>query len=454
MKRTIIRWTALGAALAVQGAALAAVSPEQAARLGKDLTPVGATKAGNAAGTIPAWTGGVQGIPSGFVQGGHYPDPYAADQPLFTIDAANHQEYAENLTPGQIALFKRYPDTRKMLVYPSRRAAKYPQGIYDETRANATKVNLIPSGNGFEGTTGGFPFPIAKDGLEAIWNHLTVYKGDTYATSWSQAPVTSGGDYNLVEFDYEYDFIYGNQNKAPSERADNQLFYFLQIIKAPTRLAGGILLVYDYADQVAQPRKAWTYNTGSRRVRLAPNVAYDNPGTAADGLRTNDDFFMFNGATDRYNWELLGSKEIYIPYNGYKINGNSIRVKDVLRPGHVNPEHARYELHRVWHVRATLKDGTSHIYQQRDFYLDEDSWIIHVQDKYDNRGDLWRVDELHTYTYYDVPFLAPGLEVHHDLNAGRYIALSIRNDEDVVYKPVQRTPADFTPDSLRSRGRR
>ncbi|MEN8720316.1 MAG: DUF1329 domain-containing protein [Oceanococcaceae bacterium] len=440
--------------LGAAGTAHAAVSPEQAARLGQDLTPIGAEKAGNAAGTIPAWTGGIKDIPAGFTQGGHYPDPYASDQPLFTIDAGNHEKYAANLSPGQIALFKRYPETRKMVVYPSRRSARYPDGIYAETKANATTVKLVENGDGFTGTDGGFPFPIPQDGLETIWNHLTVYKGETYATSWAQAPVTAGGDYNLVEFDYEYDFVYGHQGKGPGNRQDNLLFYFLQAIKAPPRLAGSILLVHDYADQLTEPRKAWVYNPGARRVRLAPNVAYDNPGTAADGLRTNDDFFMYNGSTDRYNWELVGKKEMYIPYNGYKINGDSIRVKDVLRPGHVNSEYGRYELHRVWHVRATLKDGTSHIYKRRDFFLDEDSFVIHVQDKYDNRDELWRVDEQHSYVYYDVPFLAPGLEVKHDLNSGRYIALSLRNDQKTVYTPIDRTPADFRPDSLRSRGRR
>jgi hypothetical protein len=311
-------------------------------------------------------------------------------------------------------------------------------------------VKLVDGGNGFTGTTGGVPFPIPQNGLETIWNHLTVYKGDTYATSWAQAPVTAGGSYNLVKFDYEYDFVYGNQKKKPSEREDNLLFYFLQSVKEPPRLAGSILLVYDYADQVRQPRKAWTYNPGQAHAALA----YDNPGTAADGLRTNDDFFMYNGATDRYNWRLVGKRELYIPYNAYKINGPSLKVSDVLQAGHVNAEHARYELHRVWEVEATLKQGTSHLYKKRVFFLDEDSWVIHVQDKYDNRDQLWRVDELHSSTYYDIPFLAPGLEVKHDLQSGRYIALSIRNEESKVYQPIVRTPADFTPNSLRDKGTR
>ena len=431
----------------------AAVSPEEAAALGTTLTPLGAEKAGNKAGTIPEWTGGLTKPVAGFKTGGHYPDPYTADKPLFTIDASNMSKYAANLSPGQMALMKRYP-TWKMKVYPSHRSAGYPQGIYDETKANATKVKLAEGGVGFTGTTGGTPFPIPKSGLEAIWNHIGSYKGDTYRTYWSQAPVTANGDFNLVSFIYEYDFVYSNQQKKPEQREANLLFYFLQAITAPPRLAGSILLVHEYADQVSQPRKAWSYSPGQRRVRLAPNVSYDNPGTAADGLRTNDDFFMYNGATDRYDWKIVGKKEMYVPYNSYVINGNTLKVKDVLLKGHVNPEPARYELHRVWEIEANVKAGTSHLYKKRVFYADEDSWIILVSDQYDNRDQLWRVAEQHTTQYYDVPFLAPGLEVKHDLQSGRYIALSIRNEETKVYDRSPLTPADFTPDALRTKGTR
>ena len=432
---------------------LAAVTPDEAAKLGTTLTPVGAEKAGNADGSIPAWDGGYTKAPPAFKPGGHYPDPFADDKPIATIDAKNADQYKDKLSPGQLALFKRYPDWR-MRVFPTRRTAAFPAGFYEETKHNATAVTLVEGGNGIKGTTGGVPFPIPKNGLEAIWNHLTRYKGDTYATSWSQAAVTSGGDYTLVKFDYEYDFVFGNQQKKPAEREPNLLFYFLQEIKAPPRLAGGILLVHEFTDQVAEPRKAWSYNPGQRRVRLAPNVAYDNPGTAADGLRTNDDFFMYNGATDRYEWKLVGKKELYVPYNSYKLNGNTIKLDEVLKPGHINPDDARYELHRVWVVDATLKAGTSHIYKRRTFYIDEDSWSILVIDKYDNRDQLWRVDEQHCVSYYDVPLFAPGVEVKHDLQAGRYLALGLRNEETTVYSPIKRTRADFTPDALRAKGTR
>ena len=433
--------------------AQAAVPAEEAAKLGHSLTVMGAEMAGNAAQTIPAWSGGLTKAGADYKDGGHYADPYAADKPLFTITAANMEEHKAHLSVGQMALLKKYPSW-KMNVYPTRRSAAFPKGHYDETRANATKVKLAADGNGISGTTGGIPFAIPKDGMEVIWNHLLRYRGDTYGMNWSQAAVTRDGTYTPVRFEYELDFHYGNLARAEKGREENKLLNFLQTVTAPARLAGQILLVHDTVNQVKQPRQAWTYNPGQRRVRLAPNVAYDNPGTAADGLRTNDDFFMFNGATDRYNWQLVGKQELYIPYNSYKLTGNTIKYADVLRLGHVNPDHARYELHRVWVVEATLKAGTSHIYKRRTFYIDEDSWMIVVADKYDARNELWRVSEAHSINFYNLPMTYPTLDVHHDLQSGRYLAMGLRNEESKVYVPIKRNSADFTPAGLRNLGTR
>ena len=431
----------------------AEVSATEAAKLGKSLTPLGAEVAGNAAKTIPAWDGGITKPIAGFKETGPYPDPFTSDKPLFSIDASNMGKYKAHLTPGQMALMKKYPDW-KMQVYPSRRSAAFPKGHYDETLANATKAKLAPGGNGVTGSKGGIPFPIPQNGLEVIWNHLLRYRGDTYAMNWNQAAVTRDGAYTLVRFEFEYDFHYGNLSKPEKARDDNKILNFLQSVTAPARLAGQILLVHDPVDQVKEPRQAWTYNPGQRRVRLAPNVAYDNPGTAADGLRTNDDFFMFNGATDRYNWKLTGKQEIYIPYNAYKLIGNNLKYSDVLRPGHLNPEYPRYELHRVWVVDATLKEGASHIYKRRTFYIDEDSWMIVVADKYDARDELWRVSEAHSINLYNLPMTYPMLEVHHDLQSGRYLAMGLRNEEPKIYEPLKRSEADFTPAGLRGLGTR
>lgn len=442
------------AALAVAFPAAAQLAPADIAKLGTSLTPIGAEKAANAAGTIPAWDGGVTKPVAGFKPGGHYPDPFPNDKPLFTIDGKNADKYKDQLSPGQMAMLKKYP-TYKMVVYPTRRSAAFPACHYEETKACAAKAQLAPGGgNGVVGCAGGIPFPIPKSGLEAIWNSTLRYRGDTFAQNWAQAAVTRTGDYALVKFEYEYDFQYGNCSKPAAQREPNKILNYIQATTAPARLAGQILLVQEPVDQSKEPRSAWTYNPGQRRVRLAPNVAYDNPGTAADGLRTNDDFGMFNGATDRYDWKLVGKREMFIPYNSHRLTDPKFKYTDILKPGHINQDLARYELHRVWVVEATLKSGMSHIYAKRVFYLDEDSWAIALSDKYDGRGELWRFAESHSESWYDVPMYFSTVEVHHDLQSGRYLAMGLRNEETRIFEALKRTAADYNPNSLRGLGTR
>jgi hypothetical protein len=213
-----------------------------------------------------------------------------------------------------------------------------------------------------------------------------------------------------------------------------------------------VLLVHETLNASAAPRQAWIYNPGQRRVRRAPNVAYDNPGTASDGLRTNDMTDMFNGAMDRFDWKLVGKKEMYVPYNSYTAHSDKTKIADLIRPGHLNPDKLRYELHRVWVVEATLKAGKRHINSRRTFYVDEDSWGILALDHYDGRGQLWRVSEAPSINYYEMPTFWSTIEVHYDLQSGRYIAGLIDNEEKPYDFAFQTSPDDFSPQSLRKRG--
>ena len=431
----------------------AAVTESEAARLGQDLTPMGAIKAGNADGTIPAWDGGITTPPAGFNPGDHHPDPYATDKLLYTITAQNKDQYTDKLTAGHLAMLDTYPDSFKLNVYPSHRSASFPQRIYDATLVNASKATLVDDGNGVSDAIIGIPFPIPASGGEVIWNHLLRYRGETVGRWIAQAVPTRSGKYTLVKFEDEFDVLYSKPDAKFAE-LNNIILYFKQKVIAPARLAGFILLAHETLNQVKQPRAAWTYNTGQRRVRRAPNVAYDNPGTASDGMRTSDQFDMFNGAPDRYNWELVGRKEMIVPYNAYKLHSNEVKYKDILTPKHINPELARYELHRVWVIDATLKEGTSHIYSRRTFYIDEDSWQILAVDQYDRRGNLWRVSEGFPINYYDVPTLWSTLEVHTDLQAGRYLAIGLDNESRMYDFNLSRTAKDFTPAALRREGLR
>ena len=419
----------------------AKISAEEAARLGgEELTPMGAERAGNADGSIPEWTGGIQ-------------EPPANYKPGERLVAANHQQYAELLSPGQIALLKRYPDTFRMDVYPTRRSASYPEEEYARVKEGAINGDMVPGGNGLVNFNGNILFPIPSEGLHVIWNHIVRYRVPlAFQRRYTQIPVQSNGNFAPVLFEEEAIFAM----RDPENPYPNRLFVFLQRILAPARLEGDILLIHENIDQVAEPRSAWVYNAGQRRVRLAPNIAYDGPGTAADGLRTADDLDMYNGAPDRYNWELKGKKEMIIPYNSYKLWDGNLKYTDIIQPGHMNPEYTRYEKHRVWVVDATLKDGARHIYARRTFYVDEDTWQIAIVDHYDGRGELWKVREAHPLVHYQVkvPWLAA--DSLHDLNSGRYIVIGLDNEEGrYTYDFDFKTGFEnFTPQALRRAGRR
>ena len=448
--------TTLFAALSLTLGAYAGVSPADADRLGKDLTPLGAEKAGNADGTIPAWDGGLTSGPAGYKAGDHHPDPYSSEQPLFSINASNAAKYADKLTVGAAALLKAYPDY-SMPVYTTHRSAAYPQRVYDATKKYATIARLTEGGNGVGGVVIGIPFPIPQNGLEVIWNHLTRFRGISAGRTFSQAAHQRDGSYTLVDFEDEFLFNYARTDLPEADlikfvQSENVLLYFKQAVTAPARLAGSILVVQETMDQVKEPRRAWVYNVGQRRVRRAPNIAYDNPGTAADGMRTSDQFDMFNGAPDRYDWKLIGKKEMYVPYNSYKLHSDKIKNSDVIKPLHINQDLTRYELHRVWVVDATLKPGMSHVYSRRTFYIDEDSWQILAVDQYDGRGQLWRVSEAHCISYYDAMTFWSTLEVHTDLIAGRYLAIGLQNEKKAYDFTLKRTPQDFTPTTLRQEG--
>ena len=435
------------AALLVSAMFVAAPALAQtAADLGKTLTPMGAIKAGNADKTIPAYDGGIATPPAGYKPGDHLPDPFAAEKPVVKIDATNMAQYADKLTEGQKAMLARYPDFF-LNVYPTHRTAAVPKVIEDATIANASSAKLTADGNGVEGAKRGIPFPIPKSGLEAIWNHLLHFSGFTSHRTILQVNPTEGGDYTPITLDETVLFSY-----ASGLDTGNVQTFFLQAVTGPARLAGEVLLVHETINQIAEPRQAWTYNPGQRRVRRAPNVAYDNPGTASDGLRTNDQLGLFNGSPDRYDWKLVGRKELYVPYNNFKLSSDQVKSSDAIKPKHLNPDLLRFELHRVWVLEATLKPGVSHLYAKRVFYLDEDTWEPVTSDSYDQRGQLWRVGDSYGLEYSQVPVYRTGVDSIYDLQSGRYTAVGFYNESAPPDFSVKLTPEDFTPETLRNAG--
>jgi hypothetical protein len=414
------------------------------------LTPIGAEQAGNNAGTIPPWKGGLTAPPASYQEGKHETSPFPDDKPLFQINAANAAQYSANLSPGQRALLERYPDSWHMNVYQSRRTASFPDFVYDAIAGNSETARvLMEDRGGVEGARVSSPFPRPQTGVEAVWNHNLRFRGLRVDRVEGYAPVTRSGRYTLILARQDWAFPYAVPHITPfTRRYPNVLLAVKSKVIAPSLLSGDGTLVFETINQTGDPRKAWRYPRALRRVLRSPFFGYELPSANSDGLRTVDDFGLYNGSPDRYEWTLIGKQELYIPYNAYSLHGPQVGYEDIVRTGHINPEHARYELHRVWVVEGRLKEGARHIYNRRVFYLDEDSWQIAVADSYNADGELWRVNEAHAINYYTVPVLWTTLEVFHDLLAGRVLVEGLDN----LHRPYEfrstSDPREFSPNAL------
>lgn len=446
--------TSLACASGLANFAMAKSTPEEAEKLKTTLTPVGAERAGNADGTIPAWTGGITEAPAGFKPGMHHPDPYADDKVQFTIDASNMAQYADKLPDGAKALFEKYPETFKINVYPTHRSYAAPQWVYDNTYNNALNAELTEGGNGVNGAFGGIPFPMAKNGQEAIWNHLLRWRGSQRLQNEHWVHVYPTGKRVEESGQSYYRFPY-YQNDLNEQTFGGDIMQLDVVWTSPSRKKGERLMIREAVDQVTTPRQAWRYLPGARRVKRAPTFAYDTP-IGPQGSRTMDDTLIFNGAPDRYNWELVEKKEVYIPYNIYKLE-SKVSFDEILHPNHLNPEYVRWELHRVWVVRATLKEGARHIYAERTFYLDEDSWTAAMIDVKDGRGNMWRVTMAGLKNYYEAPMMDSKSIVFHDLQSQTYQAAGFHNEDDVfmdITTASLKSEDYFSPAALRRRSKR
>jgi hypothetical protein len=418
----MIRKTMIAAALAmVSASALAAVSPEEASRLGKDLTPIGAEKAGNKDGTIPEWTGVTTGYPAVPKDGGHRPDPYAGEKPRVVITGQNADQYKAQLTAVTYALLKRYP-TYHVDVYPTHRNVVYPAKIVENTAKNALNAKSENGGLAMEGALPGYPFPIPKTGNEVMWNHIMRYAGHATFCKYDSYNVDSTGTATLAATGLSYqEFpIFDPKNMDTVIKGDSPIWYIKQMYVGPARRAGESLLVIDHANPIVQQRKAWQYLPGQRRVKLAPDICCDTPNPGTAGAATYDDAFTFNGSQDRYDFKLIGKREMIVPYNNYKFVYYPGGKENVTTKNFMNPDLVRWELHRVWVVEATLKPGKRHIYKKRVFYFDEDSWVALSSDEYDARDQLFRGTYGYVAYAYDTRVLNISLQATYDLNAGLY----------------------------------
>ncbi|MFA5939323.1 MAG: DUF1329 domain-containing protein [Sinimarinibacterium sp.] len=507
--RNLKMWTPLLAAacLGMASAASAKATADEVAKLGKEWTAVGATAAGNADGTIPEWVGGkyfddvvrnqtpqsleqvrqqfeatraknagdfdallkyldsfkVEDYPTISKQidsiiaklppadaelarkqraqiggGGKY------EPPQFIITKDNLSKYADKLTEGHKAMFAKYSDYR-MIVYPSLRSAYFPPEVEQATIKNAAAAELKGTDE-VAGAVLGFPFPIPKSGAEVLWNHKMRFRGSAVRRFNNQAIVKLDGSYKISKLVEDVKFKYANL-KEPNP-GTKILLYYLSEVLSPPRVAGQLILVHETSGAGGSGRDAWIFNPGLGRVNRAPDVGYDNPYIGTDGEQFNDQVDLFNGALDRYDWKLVGKKEMYIAYNSFLINAPLIKYKDIIRPGHINQNLARYELHRVWIVEATVRQGLRHQFKKRRFYVDEDSWAVAAVDCYDNRDELWKVQEAQLLTVPFVPTVTGIPEVIYDLQSGRYFVTALQNEDKISDFKISFDDKDFAPNGL------
>jgi hypothetical protein len=413
------------------------------------FTPYGAERGASADGTIPAWDGRPVATPVDAK--GRRADPFAADKPRLTITAANAAAQGDKLSDGSKALLAKYPDFR-IVVYPSRRSAVFPQGIYDQVAKNATRARLVNDGITVEGAYGGIPFPAPKGGHEAMWNHTLSYRGqytnflaDKYVmTSAGQRVLTSRQQTALL---YPYYDLAGSSEKFGGEYTRARIG-----ITEPPSNAGQALMTIDYVDNFGKPKDGWQYVPGQRRVRKSPTIAYDTPDPSTAGLANFDEVNLFIGAQDRYNFKLIGKREMYVPYNN---NGLMLKsVAEVIGKGTLSPEAVRWEPHRVWVVEGTLREGKRNVAAKRRLYLHEDTWQAVLADTWDAQGKLWKTGQAFTLVAGDQPLATTLSYAIFDLLAGGWVyAAAINETGGVVYSPYDaKQLTAFSPTSLASGG--
>ena len=438
-------------------AAFAGVPEAQIARLGQDLTPMGAEQAGNADGSIPAWTGGLTSVPEGvsYKGDGHYPDPFASDPVLYTVNKDNAAQYADTLTPGQAAMIKAYPDYT-LNVYQSRRTCALPQAVYDATKVNAKTAALAGGGDGLSGIVMGIPYPLPFDAYEIVWNHNLRYRGYKMTRTFASAAPTRTGVFTPVIVQDQAIFGYASPDNRSFKALDNVSLRYIQETLAPARRSGQLLLVHETVDPAVGERRSWQYSTGNTnyapRVQRTSAVNYDHPQIYSDAMSTADSFDVFSGPLDHFNWTVLGKEERLVAYNSYKLASNTLKYADIIKPDHLNQDLVRYEKHRVWSVEATLKPSERHVYSRRVAYFDEDGGNMVGGELYDARGGLWRVQEAQIIQYYDVPTCFNSSDVVYDLVEGRYVVQNLKNEEvGINFHADNLRESMFVPEELRRR---
>jgi hypothetical protein len=452
-----IRPLALPALLLTLALGASAANEQDAAKWGATLTPLGGDKA--ASGGVPAWEGADR--PVGAWEPGK--PRFAAwsrkdEKPSFSIDEASSDKHAERLTPGQRHLLKnkaRYT----MDVYPSHRSCSAPEWVAANTRRNAGQARLTADGISLEkALLPGVPFPQPDNGAQVMWNFQVRYQGvgvDYPSSTTMVSPRNAGSPWLVLVAPQHFFYPWGAKGAVTPADVGQVLGGLHFKMTEPAAQAGQALMSRNYFDN--RDMDTFWYFPGQRRVRRLPSYAYDAPQIGYENQYTIDQTQMFTGNLDRFNWKLAGKKEIYVPYNTFKLVDPNTKSADVYKDDMVNAAQRRYELHRVWVVEASLKDGMRHTMPKRTFYVDEDSWLIVVAEDYDAQGKLWKVREASLFPAWELEGACVSATfTQYDVQQGRYLAdfVTSGSGKDARWyltPPDHRFKIDFfTADSLRA----
>jgi len=400
--------------------AFGAISEEEASKLGGPLlTPIGAERAGNKDGTIPEWTGVPIPSPKNFKPGsGVRPDPFADEKPLFSINQKNMDKYSDKLSEGVKTFMKRYPDYR-IDVYKTHRTMVFPKWYYDQTKKSATKCQVINDDKTLSGRGchGGTPFPIPKAGIELYWNHAIRFQGEANTNEMECYNITTEGKVSISTLAKQYySFVWNDLSKEDDNRVQLVRTYYV----GPARRVGEGIVISATSDYAGKGATVWQYLPGQRRVRLAPDFCCDTPSAATGGASTIDDAGVVNGTPERFTWNIIGKKEMYIPYNANKIAYYQGDVNKAILPKFLNPDLIRWELHRVWILEAKLKPGKRHVYYKRVVYLDEDTFGAVMSDNYDKRGAFYRTTIAYPTYSYDAQAPFDYFQTYYDVISNSY----------------------------------
>lgn len=378
----------------IAGGWVAAAMAADPTPLGKQLTPLGGEMAASKDGRIPAYEPANAELPGysfGKLRGDFF--KFKSEQPLFVISAANVDQYASNLAPAQVQMLKTLKGYT-MPVYPTHRSCQVPDFVQANTRKNASQAKIAANGWAMEGASlPGVPFPTPTKGIEAVWNHLTRYMGvaEEFQSVRTYISPSPGSDravdivYNLWQM--QPNSVPGDHTPAAGALFQGLYYGFVQ----PSSLSGQGVIQRFYFDK---PTESYYYFTGQRRVRRLPTYDYDAPEIGYENMYNVDQTTIFYGAPDRFDWKIVGKKEMYVPYNEFGLYDFKKGMKDVLQtPNIFKAEVRRYELHRVWVIEGTVKQGIRHVNPKRTLYLDEDSWVATGGEDYDAQGQVWKWKE-------------------------------------------------------------